>query len=847
MNSRILQVVAVFLASATLLPAGMQTRRQLVAKNKTAPPAEMMRMPWVAPLFVEDQDFTSTLVLVNSTAVNGTAEVTLRDVRGAIITTQNVRVQARSDLRLPIEPLLRRAHAADTNGSITVMPTSGNVAAQLSLTYRTEPIASFIDEEFSMPMPDSSPTLRAVVENTHGTPLIAITSTASIAQRLSIACLPKTGKRAQKVIEVAANATILTTACTNAPPLKEGADIRGGAADNNNDALGIELTSDGPAGGFAAFGLAPHRAGNAQYFSAITFVDPMMIHSPTAIYTGVPVGSTTLLSAGTYTPTVALANFGSNDAHVEVFVATTNHSVQKTALTTVVVPAGHSVMSDVSVNNASPELQNSFILTADTPPGTLITKLFSRGDQTLREVELLAKDQQDPMNGGHHPWSLQDGTNATLFLFDHRDDAQDVEVLIGYSGGLWQKTYHLQPQETQSISIRDLIQRQVPDADGHVLPATMSDGAISWSARHKSVTGRLLLSSTATSMARSFSCGIYQYLGEPVNVNGLNYNVNVGSAVNIGPAKGRLLESNSYDCDPAGDDSGQFRGPYVIYSWSDDGPYYNLYQLDTTESSYYPQGTGAGVENVSVALQDTDSGHGQCVAYGGVTVTVKPTISGGTAVWYFGGQSQSNYTTQLALTASSGSSYSWSITAGSGKASLSSSGSSATITGTAKSALNEVGVSVTVNGVSSSTHSLTVYVPDSFSYAGTDYLTDSTYAYFTKIHYQIVDQFGDVLPSAVDFNEHFTASPTPDYSGEDWRRGPESPTAGANPTDVWDGIQGETSDRTPTPTATCSPTVCTTKVYHWPGGFWVGSTTAGSGYQAKSLTWQKYTDHAEHQ
>jgi hypothetical protein len=187
------------------------------------------------------------------------------------------------------------------------------------------------------------------------------------------------------------------------------------------------------------------------------------------------------------------------------------------------------------------------------------------------------------------------------------------------------------------------------------------------------------------------------------------------------------------------------------------------------------------------------------------------------------------------------------VTAGSDKVTLTGNGSTATVTGSKKSGASEVAIVATTNGASSNAFHLTVLVPDHLSYTGTDYLSDPNYLYFTKIHYQIVDQFGNLLPHAVDFNEHFTDSPTPDYAGENWRRGPESPTSAANPSDVWDGIQGETSDRTPTPVAPCSPTRCTTKVYHWHGGFWVGSTVAGSGYEAQSQTWQKYTDHAAHE
>ena len=120
-----------------------------------------------------------------------------------------------------------------------------------------------------MPMPSSSPTLRTVADNTNVSPLVAITSLASHTQHVTVSCLPEHGRRFTKSLDLRSNATVVTSGCgaddrytTDFESMaKSGNDSTGGA-------FGIELTSDGPPGAFAAFALAKHRNGDDEYFSA---------------------------------------------------------------------------------------------------------------------------------------------------------------------------------------------------------------------------------------------------------------------------------------------------------------------------------------------------------------------------------------------------------------------------------------------------------------------------------------------------------------------------------------------------------------------------------------------------
>jgi hypothetical protein len=139
---------------------------------------------------------------------------------------------------------------------------------------------------------------------------------------------------------------------------------------------------------------------------------------------------------------------------------------------------------------------------------------------------------------------------------------------------------------------------------------------------------------------------------------------------------------------------------------------------------------------------------------------------------------------------------------------------------------------------------LTVLAPAALRHLSDVDAVDTTFGYVSHVHYRIVDQFGVTLPSAIPVNERFTAAPTADAAGMDWRRGAEGSVL-AGPADWMDVIQGEASGHTPTPVG---PTHANAgdAVYHWPGEWRVGSLSIGLGTRVATVTWQKYRGRARH-
>ena len=209
------------------------------------------------------------------------------------------------------------------------------------------------------------------------------------------------------------------------------------------------------------------------------------------------------------------------------------------------IPAGSTKEVGLDILEGDPDLRNSFLISSDASPGDVSAKLVATSDSLLREVELEAKDEMDPQNGGNHPWSLEDGTESTLLIFNHSSDTQVFNVAISAGGVNWSKAYRLASMQTEAISIRELITNKVKDDYDVVLPLNATRGEVSWFGFQPGLgKGRLLQSNRDMAMARNFSCGIYLVLcGDDYTPGPSGFGL--GFTAGYGPIDGRFCQTNS--------------------------------------------------------------------------------------------------------------------------------------------------------------------------------------------------------------------------------------------------------------------------------------------------------------
>jgi hypothetical protein len=229
-----------------------------------------------------------------------------------------------------------------------------------------------------------------------------------------------------------------------------------------------------------------------------------------------------------------------------------------------------------------------------------------------------------------------------------------------------------------------------------------------------------------------------------------------------------------------------------------------------------------------------------------------PRINGKKHVWWFKGEKPAGYDTDPGITLTAyppGHAYTWTIVTGGTEVKLSSPTANPVQVASLMGSTAKNDVSITVqeaDGATSNPFRITVKQPKSLTLLSNVDMIDATFAYDSDIHYKILDQFGMILPKNVPLNEHFTADVTADFAGENWRRGANGGATVA-PSDWHDQVQGESAGHVPPPQNPQTP-LGTTKVYHWPGNWSIGSAdpSGGKGVKVQKNTWLKFQDHARH-
>jgi hypothetical protein len=362
----------------------------------------------------------------------------------------------------------------------------------------------------------------------------------------------------------------------------------------------------------------------------------------------------------------------------------------------------------------------------------------------------LANEGDGWAGSGANPWHLDEETESILFL----TNASEKPARIGFGVTANDVPYYLtllqvDPHETRAINLRQLRDAQAPDFRGNKIPAEATDGSVNWiRLDNVPVSGRMLVLKRHGGIASNYNCTTCYC---PPGYTSLS--VSPGSAsVTPGGTAQYNARSAFTDCN------------YFTY-------YYDV----TPESSW-----GSG--NTSVA---TVNGAGLATGQGGGSTSISATyydctyhwnvpeqmcderlvrrstggtlnvaeITGGSAVWWFNGQTPSGYTTTITLTAlpSGASYYGWSIVAGTDKATLSGqSGNTIHLTGNDLSTtLNDVTVRCEIqtsggNGVAGK--NITVRGPYKLVPTGFVDESDPTWGYQSFLNYDVQDNWGSLLP-----------------------------------------------------------------------------------------------------
>jgi len=112
--------------------------------------------------------------------------------------------------------------------------------------------------------------------------------------------------------------------------------------------------------------------------------------------------------------------------------------------------------------------------------GTHDGLLFSAGsvDQTNTYVfEVIPRGVGESGGKSLSYWSTANGDDTMVSLWNPADEAQDLVFKLFFSDGHYAFPVHLEPRDSRMFNVSEIIQNQVPDAEGNIIPASVHDGS----------------------------------------------------------------------------------------------------------------------------------------------------------------------------------------------------------------------------------------------------------------------------------------------------------------------------------------------------------------------------------
>lgn len=106
-------------------------------------------------------------------------------------------------------------------------------------------------------------------------------------------------------------------------------------------------------------------------------------------------------------------------------------------------------------------------------------------------------------------WSIANGDDTMVTLWNGADEAQDVVFRLTFSSGSYELPIHLNPRATQAFNISEIVQSQTPDANGSVIPLSVQEGGATLAGSLGDNQHILVAMDAGTYNVKKATCGLY--------------------------------------------------------------------------------------------------------------------------------------------------------------------------------------------------------------------------------------------------------------------------------------------------------------------------------------------------
>jgi hypothetical protein len=118
----------------------------------------------------------------------------------------------------------------------------------------------------------------------------------------------------------------------------------------------------------------------------------------------------------------------------------------------------------------------NLVFTGEARRGSLLMAAGSVDQTNTYVFEVVPRGVTEGGSKSLQYWSTGNGDDTMVTVWNPADDAQDFVFTLYFKGGHYAMPLHLEPRATRTFDVSQIIQNQVPDADGNIIPASVQEG-----------------------------------------------------------------------------------------------------------------------------------------------------------------------------------------------------------------------------------------------------------------------------------------------------------------------------------------------------------------------------------
>lgn len=191
-----------------------------------------------------------------------------------------------------------------------------------------------------------------------------------------------------------------------------------------------------------------------------------------------------------------------------------NSTVQSAQLSQVTVAPHQSVNLNVPELLVAAGLKNfngsvNLVLDTKAPSGSLLIAAGSVDQKNNYVFEVMPRGIGESASKSLSYWSIGNGDDTMVTLWNPADEAQDFVFTVFYTGGHYLYPIHLEPRATQTFNISEIAHTGIPDSEGNVIPAGVYEGSAELRGSQGEQEHILVSMDAATYSVQKATCSIF--------------------------------------------------------------------------------------------------------------------------------------------------------------------------------------------------------------------------------------------------------------------------------------------------------------------------------------------------